>query len=254
MIKIERQLMTAIVPVCAGQEQRAIRRSRRSSQRTLARSHWYNQDKTIETYVGQLFSDWTDNFSTEVKVSYRDYVSTPLNNSNLPQIRLNFARPLPAGSPAVANANAGLVFGTERSRHFNDLATETFNYYAAGNWFLGDHTVKFGFDYDDNEVFNASCRTPRQLQLRLPERCGPASTRIAARGAAQTATRSTARRTSRHPRELPSRPSPELSCRLAHRLRIAARRRQLGLPETWALFVQDRGGQQQHDDHRRHSR
>lgn len=118
-------------------------------------SHWYNQNKTIETYVGQVFSDWSDNFSTEVKVSYRDYVSTPANNSDLPQIRLNFARPLPPGSPPVANVNAGLVFGTERSRHFNDLATETWNYYAAGNWLLGDHTVKFGFDYDDNEVFNA---------------------------------------------------------------------------------------------------
>lgn len=118
-------------------------------------SHWYNQNKTIETYVAEVFSDWTENFSTEAKISYRDYASAPANNSFLPQIRLNFARPLPAGSPAVANVNAGLVFGTERSRHFNDLATETWNYYAAANWFLGDHEVKFGFDYDDNDVFNA---------------------------------------------------------------------------------------------------
>ena len=118
-------------------------------------SHWYSQEKVIETYVGQLFSDWTDNFSTEFKVSYRDYDSAPLNNSILPQIRLNFARPLPVGSPAVANTTAGLVFGTERSRHFNDLATETMNYYLGGNLFLDDHELKFGLDYDDNDVYNA---------------------------------------------------------------------------------------------------
>ncbi len=118
-------------------------------------SHWYNQDKVIETYVGELFSDWSDKFATEFKLSYRDYASAPVNNSDLPQIRLNFAGALPPGSPSVSSTNAGLVFGTERSRHFNDLATETWNFYAAANLFLGDHTVKFGADYDDNTVYNA---------------------------------------------------------------------------------------------------
>ncbi len=118
-------------------------------------SQWYSQDKSIETYVGQWFSDWTDSFSTEVKVSYRDYASAPVNNSNLPSIRLNFAGALPVGSPAVANTSAGLIFGTERSRHFNDLATKTWNYYLGANLFLGDHELKFGVDYDDNDVFNA---------------------------------------------------------------------------------------------------
>lgn len=118
-------------------------------------SHWYSQEKTIETYVGQVFSDWTDNFSTEFKVSYRDYKSTPVNNSDLPQIRLNFAGALPAGSPSVSSTSAGLMFGTERSRHFNDLSTETWNYYAAANWFVGNHNLKFGADYDDNTVYNA---------------------------------------------------------------------------------------------------
>ncbi|NYZ62733.1 TonB-dependent receptor [Luteimonas deserti] len=124
-------------------------------------SHWYSQDKTIETTVGELFSDWSDNFSTEIKVSYRDYISQPLNNSDLPQVRLNFAGALPAGSPAVANTSSGLVFGTERSRHFNDLGTKTWNYSAIGNLFLGDHTLKFGADYDDNSVYNAFLQDTR---------------------------------------------------------------------------------------------
>ena len=118
-------------------------------------SHWYTQNKTIETVVGEVFSDWTPDFSTALKVSYRDYQSTPANNSRLPQVRLNFSGALPDGSPSVANNNAGLVFGTERSRHLNDLGTETWNYSLAANWFRGDHELKFGVDYDDNTVYNA---------------------------------------------------------------------------------------------------
>lgn len=124
-------------------------------------SHWYNQAKTIETYVGQVFSDWTDNFSTEAKISYRDYASAPINNSFLPQVRLNFSGALPPGSPSVSSTNAGLVFGTERSRHFNDLATETWNYYLGANWFLDQHELKFGLDYDDNDVYNAFLQDTR---------------------------------------------------------------------------------------------
>ena len=120
-------------------------------------SHWYTQAKSIETWVGQFFSDWSENFSTEFKVSYRDYASEPVNNSNLPSIRLNFS----GAVPGVTATSAGLLAGTERSRHFNDLATETWNYYGGANWFMGDHELKFGFDYDDNKVYNAFLQDTR---------------------------------------------------------------------------------------------
>jgi Carboxypeptidase regulatory-like domain len=125
-------------------------------------SHWYVQEKTIETLVGQLFSDWSDSFSTELKISKRDYESAPLNNSNLPQITLNFTGALPAGTPStVLTGTRALTLGTERSRHFNELNTDTLNIYAAGNWFVGDHELKFGVDYDDNQVFNAFLQDTR---------------------------------------------------------------------------------------------
>jgi Carboxypeptidase regulatory-like domain len=116
-------------------------------------SHWYNQGKEFETWVGQWFADWSENFSTEAKVSYRDYESIPENNSSLPQISLSFPRNVV--TPGLLTGNTSLVSGTERSRHFNELATKTKNFYFAGNWYVGDHTLKFGVDYEDNEVFNA---------------------------------------------------------------------------------------------------
>jgi Carboxypeptidase regulatory-like domain len=119
-------------------------------------SHWYVQGKTIETVVGQWFADWTPNFSTEVKLSQRDYNSVPVNNSNLPQVSLSFTGALPPGAAAgVPTGTRALLFGTERSRQTNLLDTKTFDSYFGGNWSRGDHEVKFAADYSENKILNA---------------------------------------------------------------------------------------------------
>ncbi|MDP1902413.1 MAG: TonB-dependent receptor [Rubrivivax sp.] len=124
----------------------------------LALSSWmYNQDKTLESVVGQWFADWTPNFSTEVKVSKRDYASapTPLNGSKLPAIGLSFNGVLPTGTTGVSTNTRFLNMGTELSRHFNVLETETTDLYFGGNLVMGAHELKFGLDYQKNDVFNA---------------------------------------------------------------------------------------------------
>ncbi|MBC7625417.1 MAG: TonB-dependent receptor [Aeromicrobium sp.] len=119
-------------------------------------SHWWTQNKTIETYVGQWFADWTPNFSTEFKISKRDYDSVPANASNLPQIALNFTGALPVGTPTtVATGTRGLLFGTEFSRQTNVLQTKTTDAYFGGTWFLKEHEFKFGGDFSENKVYNA---------------------------------------------------------------------------------------------------
>jgi len=115
-------------------------------------SYWWSQKKSIETVVGQWFSDWTDNFSTEVKVSSRKYDSVPENAANLPQIQLTWTGAAPAGT---ASGDRSLFFGTENSRHFNILRTDTKDAYFAGNWVKDDHEIKFGADYSSNDTYNA---------------------------------------------------------------------------------------------------
>ncbi|MCG2586096.1 TonB-dependent receptor [Massilia sp. TS11] len=119
-------------------------------------SQWYSQVKSIETLVGQLLSDWTPSFSTELKLSSRDYDSVPLNNSRLPTISLQITGALPSDAPAgTPTGSRFLNIGTERSRHFNVLGTKTTDAYAGGNWSIGDHEVKFGTDYSSNKIYNA---------------------------------------------------------------------------------------------------
>ena len=111
-------------------------------------SYWYQHVKSVESYVGQLFSDWTDNFSTEFKVSYRDYSAVRETPTSAPSVRIFF------GGTEASPSGDSLYLGTEVNSHQNALYTETWNAFGAGTLTLGDHDVKFGFDYSENDVYN----------------------------------------------------------------------------------------------------
>src|SRR5690606_24382323 len=104
-------------------------------------THWYNQNKTFESTVAQVFSDWTDNFSTEIKVSQRKYDAVAEPSSNLPHIRIDYG-------------NNAVHFGTEQNRHVNVVRTDETSVFFAGTYYAGDHTLKFGVDYAENDIFN----------------------------------------------------------------------------------------------------
>ncbi len=118
-----------------------------SSQASLS-SYWYQHQKKVESYVGQLFSDWTDNFSTEFKVSYRDYSAIRVVPTNAPSIGIYF------GGTEAAPSGDVLYLGTEVNSQNNILQTKTWNYYGAGTLTLGDHDLKFGVDYSTNDIYN----------------------------------------------------------------------------------------------------
>lgn len=138
-------------------------------------SYWYSQPKTYETWMGELFSDWSENFSTEFKVSHKDYSAIRATASDLPQIRIN----------GFGTNNSALLLGTEQNSHVNIVESKELSAFGAGTWYVGDHTVKFGFDYSDNDLMNFYGRnlngvyefsnlqnflagTPSRYQLRAP--------------------------------------------------------------------------------------
>ena len=107
-------------------------------------SHWYDQNKEFTSIVGELFSDWTPNFSTEFKVSQREYDSVANPYANLPYIQVR----------GIGENNAAIRFGTEQNRHVNVIETDQLSLFGAATWYVGDHTIKFGFDHERNDVLN----------------------------------------------------------------------------------------------------
>lgn len=110
-------------------------------------SNWYVFDKTNTSYALSLYDDWTENFSTEFSVGYSDFKQT--------------RGPLVGGyQPEVTVRNSGLdtgpsvVLGTEFSSQANVLGVKSWNAYFAGSWFIGDHVIKAGMDYQSDELYN----------------------------------------------------------------------------------------------------
>lgn len=122
-------------------DQNVLRQPGIGSSSVSLSTHWYDHVKTFESWVGQVYSDWTDNFSTELKLSYRDYTAERATSANLPQIRVNIG-------------NQGLLFGTEVNSHANLVDTTEQNLFFAGTYYLGDHALKFGLDYATNDILN----------------------------------------------------------------------------------------------------
>jgi hypothetical protein len=115
-------------------------------------TYWYTEVKTNESMVAQWFADWTSNLSTETKISQRKYNSDPVTKSDLPQVALVFTDPPPAGT---SGSTRTLRFGNEQFRHFNRIETTTTDAYLGATWSLADHELKFGADYQTNDIFNA---------------------------------------------------------------------------------------------------
>jgi len=113
-------------------------------------SHWYDQQKSLDTTVAQWFADWTPSFSTEARLSYRDYASEPINRAKLPLMAFDFG-----GTFGGSTAERTLFTGTERSRHFNQLFTKTWDAFAGATWTLGEHELRIGGEYSQNKIFNA---------------------------------------------------------------------------------------------------
>ena len=113
-------------------------------------SYWYTQSRSLESYVLNLYDDWSDTFSTESSFSYGKYDATPTTLARQPQVQVRLG---------PDNSNVAVNLGEEQFRHYNVLGVKTYSGFFAGNWFLGDHTVKAGADFQRDQFFNLFGRT-----------------------------------------------------------------------------------------------
>ncbi|HET8765446.1 MAG TPA: carboxypeptidase regulatory-like domain-containing protein [Rhodanobacter sp.] len=109
-------------------------------------SGWYTTKVDNKSYALHLYDDWSDVFSTDTTVSYRNFDQNrgPYNGVAMPDITVY---PTTFGGPNVE-------FGTEYSSQANVLKVKTWNAAWAGTLFLGDHTIKGGIDFERGEYYN----------------------------------------------------------------------------------------------------
>ncbi len=109
--------------------------------------HYYERGATFDSYVFQFFSDWTDNFSTEVRAGYSE-----LDN------RQQNIGPGGFGEVQITTENndseATVYLGVDDSRQSNKLYYDTTFLKLAGTYSLGDHVIYGGYEYEEYNVFN----------------------------------------------------------------------------------------------------
>ncbi|OUR62183.1 cell envelope biogenesis protein OmpA [Colwellia sp. 39_35_sub15_T18] len=107
-------------------------------------NHLYERGAELNSYSTVLYSDWSDKFSTELRVSYLE-----LDN------RQNSVGGNDFGEIRVETENVDVYLGGDDSRQSNSLNYDVLNFSFRGYYYLDNgHTLTFGADREDLEVFN----------------------------------------------------------------------------------------------------
>ncbi|CCQ10967.1 Oar-like outer membrane protein protein, OmpA family [Pseudoalteromonas luteoviolacea B = ATCC 29581] len=107
-------------------------------------SHFYEQGTEFTSLVASLYSDWSSEFSTEVRVGKTDVDGR--------QISLDAASGF--GEVQVRTDKGTVYLGPDDSRQANDLDYDSFNVKLAGTYYADQHTITAGYEYVDLNVFN----------------------------------------------------------------------------------------------------
>ncbi len=120
---------------------------------TSLSSSWYNTYRTDQSYTAKLNSDWSayiPNFSTEIGATYKRYNGTAaLNGADFPAVFIS-------GVPGTSTVPGPyqVYLGQFWAYQDNNLYSWEQEEHAYGEYALGNHTFKFGAQFDWNGFTN----------------------------------------------------------------------------------------------------
>jgi outer membrane receptor protein involved in Fe transport len=105
--------------------------------------HFYNRGAELESYIASLYSDWTENFSTEIRIARTevDFVQVPRAGNDFGEIRVELE-------------DVDVYLGGDDSRHANALEYTIDQFVARGRYQLGAHTITGGYEREAYDIFN----------------------------------------------------------------------------------------------------
>ena len=106
-------------------------------------NHFYERGSKFTSYVGEFFSDWTDKFSTEVRVGYSEL-----------DARVNPLGGTEFGEVQIGVNDATVYLGADDSRHANKLKYDTTFFKLKGTYLAGDHIISAGIEQEKYDVYN----------------------------------------------------------------------------------------------------
>ena len=107
-------------------------------------SNWYDRSEDFEAISAQMFSNWTDAFSTEIKIASQERKTgqDSLAGSDMAQMEIDTA------------GGGSIRVGSDEFRHGNQLANDQFQWKIKGDYLWNNHTITAGIEQDRLEIFN----------------------------------------------------------------------------------------------------
>ncbi len=116
-------------------------------------SNWYLDAEELTSYSGQVFSNWTDNFSTEFRVGRSEVHGdqAPTGGADFAEVYVRTD-----GEDDIAgNGDDGyIVIGPDQFRHFNVLDYQFDIIKLTGTYQVDRHVVKGGYERKMLDIFN----------------------------------------------------------------------------------------------------
>ncbi|WOC28728.1 TonB-dependent receptor [Pseudoalteromonas sp. N1230-9] len=109
----------------------------------LLASSRYTYATKFNNFSTKLYSDWSDVFSSEIGIAYKDVSSNSLTNSNIGSVKVEEYYRGPA-----------YEFGTNQYRHANESSTENLTLTFDGTYLLDEHELNFGIQYESLNLYN----------------------------------------------------------------------------------------------------
>lgn len=119
--------------------------------------HYYERGAELKTQTGALFSNWTDQFSTELRISQQKLDNRQISRSGVRDLGVFGEVRIETYNDSDGDgiySQANVYLGTDDSRQANKLNYKSMNYKFAANYEIGDHLLTAGYELDDLDVFN----------------------------------------------------------------------------------------------------
>lgn len=127
----------------------SIRNQTSSNSDLRLSSHWYNKDETLDAFNVHVYSDWSMNLSTEIKVAYKEVETIQAASDKSFGHVAVYTQETSWGDPS-----AKISFGPDQYRHGNELDNQTLSLRFAGEYLMGDHVIGFGIEHESVDVRN----------------------------------------------------------------------------------------------------
>ena len=124
----------------------------------VLQSNRYNINETLDAYSLQLFSNWTDSLSTEIKIGSKEVKNRQVSiDSSTPDFLI------------LAPGFGSIAAGGDRFRHNNLLDNESEQIRLKLDWVVGDHVITAGYEREAKTATNTFVPFTRGQFLFFPD-------------------------------------------------------------------------------------